>query len=157
PDAFDKHRGPLIATLIDHAWREVQAYRRRLAPFVEDESFDLSRWHELPLLRVSDLNSGGPQFVARTVRPPAEVVEDIRSLQLPIAYRSQLSRVAAECEREKYYEILGVDLSVPLAVLHPDHAPSTAGRGWSITFTRNHWSSGPVDAGAAEQLDWLSG
>src|SRR3982074_2869518 len=102
--AFDRHRGPLIATLIDHAWREVPAYRPRLAPLIADESFDLARWAEIPLLHFSDLARWGPQFVARTVRPPADVVENIQHLQLPVAFRSQLSRIAAECEREKYYE-----------------------------------------------------
>ena len=41
--AFDKHRGPVIATLIDHAWREVPAYQERLAPFIKHDSFDLAR------------------------------------------------------------------------------------------------------------------
>lgn len=154
--AFDKHRGPVIATLIDHAWREVPAYQERLAPFIKDDSFDLARWVEMPLLRRLDLVASGPTFVARSSPPTADIIEDISlSPQIPVARRSQLSRTAQECERERFYEMLGIELSARLAILHPEHEPPTTGRGWSITFTRNYWSAGAATASAPDQLDWL--
>ena len=155
-NVFDKHRGPLIASLIDHAWREVPAYRARLAPFVVDGNFDLSRWVEIPLLRCNDLNALGPAFVARSV-PPPDMVENIDlASQVPVARRSQLSRIATECERERFYETLGIELTAQLAILHPEQETSGRGRGWSITFTGNNWSAGSVAASPSDQLDWLT-
>jgi phenylacetate-CoA ligase len=154
---FDAYRGPLLAGLIDHAWREVPGYRDCLSRFVEGERFNLESWIKLPLLRAVDLEHSASSLQARTLRPPAdEIVEVAPSAEMPICRRSALSLVAAECERELLYEMWGLDLSGSLAILHPDQPATLHGRGWSITFTRNSWIAGPLEATPKEQLQWLA-
>jgi phenylacetate-CoA ligase len=155
--AFDTYRGPLLATLVDHAWREAQAYRDAFSRLIDRDGFALESWSRLPVLRALDLKANLAAFQERTQRPPPYHAEDVApSPALPIRRRSIMSSIAEACERELVYEMWGLDLPGTLAILHPDHPALATGRGWSITFTRNAWVAGPCDATADEQLQWLS-
>jgi hypothetical protein len=155
-DKFDTHRLPLIACLLDHVWRAVPAYRERLAPWVEDESFDLARWSDLALLPRDQVIALGAALRAGAFPPHAADVEDVRDKASPVGWRSKLTGIAAACEQEWMFERNDVDLGASLAILHPDHvATSREGSGWSITFTENRWVAGDIDAEPSAQRDWL--
>jgi hypothetical protein len=153
-EKFDSHRRPLMARLIDHVWSGVPAYRVRLARFVVDQSFDLARWCELPLLCRTEMMAIGAALEAVSLPTEAKDIEDIPDQPPPLRRRSRLATVAAECEREWFYERNGIDLAAPLAVLHPDRAPSQ-GRGWSITFAQSKWSAGDCNGSVEQQLAWI--
>jgi phenylacetate-CoA ligase len=154
-EKFDAHRMPLIASLLDHAWSAVPAYRARFAGQVSSNSFDLARWCELPLLRRDDIAALDDGLEASALPPEAKDVEDLPDQPLPLRRRSRLATVAAECEREWFYERNGIDLAAPLAVLHPDCPGLTQGRGWSITFAHNKWLAGDCNGDARQQMAWL--
>lgn len=155
--AFDAYRGPLLATIVDHVWRETSAYRQTLSGLVDSDGFALERWTSLPVLRASDLKARLAAFEQRTQQPPPYHAENVEpSPALPIRRRSAMSRIAEACERELVYETWDLDLAGCLAILHPDHPTMATGRGWSTTFTRNAWVAGPHAADADEQLRWLS-
>jgi hypothetical protein len=69
-------------------------------------------------------------------------------------YRSRLSRVAAECERERFYERNEIDLSDTLAILEADGV-TDEGTGWSITFDRSKWIALDGSSGAPRR-SWLA-
>jgi|HubBroStandDraft_6_1064221.scaffolds.fasta_scaffold34915_2 phenylacetate-CoA ligase len=153
---FDTHRMPLIASLLDHAWGTVPAYRRRIGVHVADASFDLARWCDLPVLRRDEAIALGAALEARVLPPEANEVEDVPSPASPVRRRSRLAAIATACAREWMLERNGIDLAASLAVLHSDHAGAPPrGVGWSITFTDNKWFAGDHHAEPEAQLAWL--
>ena len=155
PEAFDSHRMRLIAWLVDHAWSEVPAYRARLAGVVVNQDLDLARWCELPILRHDDIGALGIALEARALPPEASDVEEAPDQPPPLRRRSRLATIAAECERELFFEHNGLDLAAPLAILHPDVRGPQEGQGWSITFAQSKWIAGDPDADAMVQHAWL--
>jgi phenylacetate-CoA ligase len=155
---LDRYRQPLIAALLAQAWSNVPYYRRLLAPFVRDGELDVARWTEIPLLHASDVRAHVRDLTAERLPDPFHEAEEATGEgRVPVHLRSRLSRVAADCERERVYEFAGLDLSRRLAVLHPDHPATTpSGHGWSVTFERNSWVAGDVHASPSDQLAWLA-
>jgi hypothetical protein len=154
-EKFDAHRMRLIAWLVDHAWSAVPAYRARLADQIADESFDLARWCELPLLRNDDIVALGTDLEARALPPEGSEIEEAPDQPWPLCRHSRLTTIAAECEREWFFEQNGLDLAAPLAVLHPGFGGPQEGRGWSITFAQSKWVAGEYNSDAGEQVAWL--
>lgn len=155
--SFDQKRMPLLARLLDHVWREVPAYRDRIAPLLDADGFDLARWTELPPLRPADVEGLGERLFAAGTPAGAGDVEPVSAAShLGADRRSRLARVAEECERERAYERFGLDLSGRLAILHPDLGGPTEGEGWSWTFSSSPWVAGDQDGDPARLLSWLS-
>jgi phenylacetate-CoA ligase len=154
PDASDRYAAPLAANLLTHAYEQVPAYRERLGPLFARGAFDLLDWERIPLLRAAAMARLGAALEARSVPQVAREIEDAAPHPLvPIRRRSALSRIAAECERERAYERHGLDLAAPLAILYPDHdGAARSGRGWSLTIPSSPWSVGDIAAPPLEQI-----
>jgi phenylacetate-CoA ligase len=158
-ERFDAWRGPVIAGLLEHMAWQVPSYRTVFSRMAAGESFDLSRWTELPILRSEDVDRLSSALRAERLPPRAQDLIDVAvGAQRRPLLRSRVAQTALECERELIYENNQLDLSAPLAVLHSDDAgKGTEGMGWSITFPKSRWVSGDVFANAADQRRWLAG
>ena len=155
-ESFDAHRMPLIAWLVDHAWSEVPAYQTRLAGIVVNQDLDLARWCEVPILRPDDIVALGVALQARALPPEAKEVDEASDQPFPLNRRSRLATVAAQCEREWFFECNGLDLAAPLAILHPGHVGPQQGQGWSITFAQSKWIVGDPQVDAGALATWLT-
>lgn len=153
---YEQYSGELAARLLDHAWREVPAYRNRLSSAIKDQSFDLLNWELLPVLTAREFAEKIGTFAARALPSHAEDFEFITASPAnPLARRSITTRIAIECERELACERHGVDLSAKMAILHPAYGAGTNGHGWSVTFPSSVWLAGDPMAPVATQLEWI--
>lgn len=155
-EKFDAHRMPLVAWLIDHAWKSVPAVREQIASLIEDDSLDLARWSEIPLLGRVDVERLGTALEARDLPPEAGETEETIDLSGAVRRRSRLALIAAECAREWCLEANAIDIAAPLAILHPAQRAPDEGLGWSITFSKSRWIAGDPHADPAVQLRWLA-
>jgi hypothetical protein len=87
-------------------------------------------------------------------KPMTDVEEIAANSFVTMRQRSRLSRVAAECERERFYERNDVELSEALAILEANGVAGE-GTGWSITFDRSKWIALDGSANGAERRSWL--
>jgi phenylacetate-CoA ligase len=155
-ERFDRYRAPVVARLLDHAWGAVPFYRDRLAPLVQGGGFDMADWFSIPLLHPGEFEKSAGRMVAAALPKPMTEVEDVASNSfVRTAQRSRLSRVAAECERERFYERNEVELSGMLAIIEADGG-SAEGTGWSITFDRSKWIALDGSVGGASRRAWLA-
>lgn len=114
------YQNALIARLLTFASQNSDFYRERLKPvFRSGDEPDLRAWHDIPVLRRTDL----VQQIDRInpVRTPAEVgpVSDRRtsgSTGQPMTFRTcWLAQIAAECMMHRHYRWHGIDIDAPMA------------------------------------------
>jgi phenylacetate-CoA ligase len=154
---YENYATELAATLFDHAWRNVPAYRKRFATLVKDESFDLLDWDRLPVLRPHEFQAQTSLYSAETLPTHAQEFELMSpNPALPLMRRSIATRIAIECDRELACELHDLDLSSRMAILHPRHTAGSEGKGWSVTFPGNSWVSMAVDAPTEQRVAWLA-
>ena len=154
---YEEYAGELAAVLLDHAWRNVPAYRDRFARIIQDRSFDLLDWDRLPILRPDEFAAKVGTFSAATLPPHAqdfELISPHRSM--PLVRRSIATRVAIECDRELACERHEIDLSAKMAILHPAHTAGSEGKGWSVTFPGNVWVAMDPGAPVERRIAWLA-
>ena len=155
-ERFDRYRAPVVARLLEHAWGAVPFYRDRLAPLVQGGGFDMADWFSIPLLRSGDAKTSADRIVATALPKPMTEVEEVAANSfVTMRQRSRLSRVAAECERERFYERNEIELSDTLAILEADGV-TAEGTGWSITFDRSKWIALDGSACGASRRSWLA-
>src|SRR5690606_22266848 len=108
----------------------------RIFPLVTAAGFDIDRWAELPVLRPSEIAAIGTGILAANLPPDAAETEEVaQNPFVPVSHSSALARIAAECVRERAYELGGIASAARMAILHPDYeAQPETGTGWSITF-----------------------
>jgi phenylacetate-CoA ligase len=155
-ERFDRYRAAIIARLLDHAWSVVPFYRDRLAPLVQGGGFDMADWFSIPLLHPGEIERSAERMVATGLPKPMTEVEDVTANSfVRTAQRSRLSRIAAECERERFYERNDIELSGPMGVLDAESG-AAEGTGWSITFDRSKWIALDGTASATERRSRLA-
>jgi hypothetical protein len=114
----------------------------------------MADWFSIPLLHPGEIERSAGSMAATALPKPMTEVEDVASNSfVRTARRSRLSRVAVECERERFYECNEVELSGMLAIVEADGVAGE-GTGWSITFDRGKWIA--LD-GSAGRTAWRAG
>lgn len=138
-----RYQARLLAPLLLHAARQVPFYADRLAGVVgADDSVDLVRWQDVPVLTRQDARAAGAALVARTVPEVAgDAVQDCTSGSTgsPFVFlRSGATSVASQCCGERHLRWHGVADGAAIATMRavrnpqltnlvaPDAPPPTA-------------------------------
>lgn len=153
-----------LATLVEHARREVPFYRERLKRFVKPGSLTPERWRTLPLLTRAEIRGAGTQLKAKDLPSEhgrAQPVRTSGSTGEPLSVlETTLSKIFFKATNLRFYLWHGLEFAHKVAAIRRPPGKTIPPQGlregnWAVGF-----DTGPavlIDVGTplTEQLEWL--
>ena len=160
-----------LQQMLHHAASEVPYYAEPLSRLrLADDTFDLSRWHELPIISRSDVAAGWEAFQARNLPPGHEGIisattsgSEGKALELR---KTRFEHTGVACASFRYADWFSYDYRIPLAMIRSgfirpadtnDPEDRLWGPPWLDASTRGPRHRLPIHAPLDEQIDWLAG
>jgi phenylacetate-CoA ligase len=167
PADLSRFQHVLIEKLVRHAHSEVPYYRDRLGCLInKDNTVDLSRWHEVPILDRENANNNSQALRAKELSKSYGSVHESWTTGTsgqPLKFTTNgLARVAYNAAFTRFARSFGADFSLPLAHIRvfrgeekAEYPEGLAWKSWSMLEPDADSFGLDLRTPVRQQIEWL--